>query len=222
MNNKKRIVVASFAGSLVLVLAACAGLQSDRDRPGFFVTSVGSGKGADFGGLAGADGHCQSLATAAGLGHGPWRAYLSASATPASLAVDARDRIGSGPWKNVKGATIADSVADLHANNRLTKEIALTEQGAVVNGVGDEPNMHDVLTGSQADGTAFGGSEDRTCGNWTRSGDGAAMVGHSDRTGLRDDPPAHSWNSSHPSRGCSDPQLAASGGAGKLYCFAAR
>jgi hypothetical protein len=221
MNKKHRIVVASLAGSLALALVACAGMKSDADKPGFFVTSVGGGKGADFGGLAGADQHCQKLAGAAGLA-GTWHAYLSASATTSAKAVDARDRIGSGPWKNVKGVTIADSVADLHANNRITKETALTENGAVVNGVGDTPNMHDVLTGSQTDGTAFGGSDDRTCGNWTKGGDGAAMVGHSDRTGLRDDPPAHSWNSSHPSRGCSDPQLAASGGAGKLYCFAVR
>ena len=207
--------------SVGLALAACAGMSPDAG-PGFFVTSTGSGKGADFGGLAGADQHCQTLAAAAGMGGRTWHAYLSNSATASTKAVDARDRIGNGPWKNVKRVVIADSVADLHGNNRITKETSLTEKGEVVNGVGDTPNRHDILTGSQTDGTAFTGSDDRTCGNWTRSGDGSAMVGHSDRTGLRDDPPAHSWNSSHPSRGCSDPQLAASGGAGKLYCFAAK
>ena len=225
MNTIHRIAVASAVGSGALALVACAGLQGASNGPGFFVTSTGSGKGADFGGLAGADRHCQTLASAAGLA-GTWHAYLSASAGSTdgagTKAVDARDRIGSGPWTNVKGVTIADSVADLHAGNRITKATALTEKGDVVNGVGDTPNRHDVLTGSQVDGTAFGGGDDRTCGNWTKSVDGAAMVGHSDRTGLRDDPPAHSWNSSHPSRGCSDPQLAASGGAGKLYCFAVR
>ncbi len=221
MKKMHRIAAASTLASAVVSLAGCAALSPDPG-PGFFVTSTGSGKGADFAGLAGADQHCQALATAVGLGGRTWHAYLSNSATASAKAVDARDRIGSGPWKNVKGIVIADGVADLHANNRITKETALTEKGEVVNGVGDTPNRHDILTGSQTDGTAFAGSDDRTCGNWTRSGDGAAMVGHSDRTGLRDDPPAHSWNSSHPSRGCSDPQLAASGGAGKLYCFAVR
>lgn len=221
MNKANRIVVAGIAGSIALALAACAGMKSNPDQPGFFVTSVGGGKGADFGGLAGADRHCQTLAKAAGL-DGAWHAYLSSSATTSTMAVDARDRIGSGPWKNVKGVTIADSVADLHANNRITKATALDEKGNVVNGRGDTPNQHDVLTGSQPDGTAFAGAEDRTCGNWTKSGDGSAMVGHSDRTGLDETAPAKSWNSSHPTRGCSDPQLVTTGGAGKLYCFAAR
>ncbi len=183
----------------------------------FFITSAGSGKGADFGGLAGADKHCQALAAAAGAGSRTWRAYLSAQGSP---AVNARDRIGKGPWQNAKGVVVAKNVADLHGTNNLTKQTALTEKGAVVNGRGDSPNQHDILTGSQADGRAFAGSDDRTCGNWTKSGEGAAMVGHHDRMGLRDDEPSRSWNASHPSRGCSDDALRGSGGAGFIYCFA--
>ena len=138
-----------------------------------------------------------------------------------SGAVNARDRIGQGPWKNSKGVVIASNLSELHGNNKLTKQTALTEKGAIVAGVGEDPVTHDVLTGSQSDGTAFTGSEDRTCGNWTKSGnDGSAMLGHSDRTGLRDDAPSHSWNSSHPSRGCSASGLQSTGGAGRLYCFA--
>jgi hypothetical protein len=186
----------------------------------FFVTSVGPGKGADLGGIAGADAHCQSLAQAAGAGGKTWRAYLS---TQGPGAVNARDRIGPGPWANAKGAVIATDVAALHGNNNLTKETALTEKGTVVNGRGDTPNMHDILTGSQADGTAFAGAEDRTCGNWTKSGQGAAMVGHSDRMGLSDTTEAKSWNASHPTRGagggCSQDDLKSTGGAGLFYCF---
>ena len=218
MNTRTTLVVVSIAAAL----AACAGMKPASEGPGFFVTSVGSGKGADFGGLAGADRHCQALAKAAGLEDRSWRAYLSAAATTTTSAVDARDRIGSGPWKNVKGVTIAASVADLHANNRITKATALTEKGDIVNGRGDTPNQHDVLTGSQPGGTAFALAEDRTCGNWTKSGDGSAMVGHSDRTGLDESAGAKSWNSSHPSRGCSDAQLVTTGGSGKLYCFASK
>jgi hypothetical protein len=187
----------------------------------FFVTSTGAGKGADFGGLAGADKHCQALAQAAGAGNRQWRAYLSTSAAGGAAAVNARERIGKGPWQNAKGVVIAKSVDDLHGKNNLTKETALDEKGQMVKGRGDSPNEHDILTGSQPDGTAFAGSEDRTCGNWTKSGEGAAMVGHHDRVGLRDDEPSRSWNSSHPSRGCSLDNLKASGGAGLLYCFAA-
>lgn len=188
----------------------------------FFVTSVGMGKGADLGGLAGADAHCQKLAEAAGAGGHTWRAYLSASARDGQPAVNARDRIGKGPWHNAKGELIASDVAQLHGDNRLTKETGLDERGMPVKGRGDAPNMHDILTGSQADGTAFAGAEDRTCGNWTSSTSGAAMVGHHDRRGLDDSAPARSWNSSHPSRGgCSIEALASSGGAGLLYCFAA-
>ena len=187
----------------------------------FFVTSTGSGKGADFGGLEGADKHCASLAAAAGAGKRTWRAYLSASASGGAAAVNARDRIGKGPWVNAKGTTIAKGVQELHGSNNLTKQSALTEKGEMVKGRGDQPNQHDILTGSQPDGTAFAGAEDRTCGNWTRSGEGSAMVGHHDRIGLNEEPPAKSWNSSHPSRGCSDEALRGTGGAGLLYCFAA-
>jgi hypothetical protein len=188
----------------------------------FFITSLPSGKGADFGGLAGADAHCRKLAEAAGAGGRTWRAYLSASPTATTPPVNARDRIGTGPWQNAKGVVVAKSVADLHSDaNNLNKQTALTEKGEVVNGRGDNPNKHDILTGSQRDGTAFTGAEDRTCGNWTKSGEGAAMVGHHDRTGINPDPVANvSWNSSHPSAGCSDPLLAKTGSAGLLYCFA--
>jgi hypothetical protein len=188
----------------------------------FFVTSVGSGKGADFGGLAGADKHCQSLASAAGAGNRTWRAYLSASAASGSAAVNARDRIGNGPWQNAKGVVIARNPGELHGTNNLTKQTALDEKGAVINGRGDTPNKHDILTGAQSDGTAFAGSEDRTCGNWTKSGEGIAQVGHHDRMGLQDDEPSRSWNSSHTTRGCSDEALRSTGGAGLLYCFAAQ
>src|SRR5262245_2006287 len=188
----------------------------------FFVTSVGSGKGADLGGIEGADRHCQQLAQAAGAGAKTWRAYLS---TQGAGAVNAKDRIGRGPWQNAKGAVIAKDVADLHgASNNLTKQTALTEKGDVVNGRGDTPNMHDALTGTQPDGTAFAAGEDKTCGNWTKSGQGAAVVGHIDRVGLRDDDASKSWNSSHPSRGpdggCSQNDLKSTGGNGLFYCFA--
>jgi hypothetical protein len=172
--------------------------------------------------LAGADKHCQSLATAAGAGNRTWRAYLSASAASGSAGVNARDRIGNGPWQNAKGVVIARNPAELHGPNNLTKQTALDEKGAVINGRGDTPNRHDILTGAQPDGTAFAGSEDRTCGNWTKSGEGIAQVGHHDRMGLQDDEPSRSWNSSHITRGCSDEALRSTGGAGLLYCFAAQ
>ena len=189
----------------------------------FFVTSVGSGKGADLGGLEGADRHCQTLAQAAGAGNRTWRAYLSTQAAGGAQAVNAKDRIGRGPWQNAKGVVIAKDVAELHGTNNLTKQTALTEKGEPVKGRGDSPNQHDILTGSQPDGTAFAAGEDRTCGNWTRSGqEGAAMLGHHDRTGLDESPPAKSWNASHLSRGgCSQDALRSTGGAGLLYCFAA-
>jgi hypothetical protein len=205
---------------LVAVIASGVAWAQSSDMS-FFVTSVGSGKGADFGGLAGADKHCQTLAAAAGAGNRTWRAYLSASGAGGSPAVNAKDRIGKGPWKNAKGVVVAKDVAELHGSNNLTKQTALTEKGAVVNGRGDTPNQHDILTGTQPDGTAFAGSDDKTCGNWTRSGEGTAIVGHHDRAGLDTSPPALSWNSSHPTRGCSDDALKSTGGAGLLYCFAA-
>jgi hypothetical protein len=189
----------------------------------FFITSVGAGQGADLGGLEGADRHCQQLAQSAGAGDRTWRAYLSTQAAGGQPAINARDRIGRGPWQNAKATIIARNVNELHNANNLTKETALTEKGDVVSGRGDTPNRHDILTGSQPDGTAFTVAEDRTCGNWTRSGaEGAAMVGHHDRRGLSEDPPAKSWNSSHLTRGgCSQEALRGTGGAGLLYCFAA-
>jgi hypothetical protein len=214
-----RIATAASTIALALAMGIAAAQASDLS---FFVTSTGSGKGADFGGLAGADQHCQALATAVGAGDKTWHAYLSAAAQGGSAAVNARDRIGKGPWKNAKGVVIAGDVAELHGSNNLTKQTALTEKGTVVNGRGDTPNEHDILTGTQPDGTAFAGADDKTCGNWTKSGDdGATVVGHADRTGLDTTPPALSWNSSHPTKGCSVAGLKSTGGAGYLYCFAA-
>jgi hypothetical protein len=196
--------------------------QAQQNTMTFFVSSAGPGKGADLGGLEGADRHCQTLAQAAGAGGKTWKAYLS---TQGANAVNAKDRIGRGPWTNAKGAVVAKDVADLHgASNNLSKQTSLSEKGEVINGRGDTPNRHDVLTGSQPDGTAFAGADDRTCGNYTKSGAGAVMVGHIDRTGLDDSAAAKSWNSSHPSRGpeggCSQADLKSTGGDGLLYCFA--
>ena len=207
-------------------VSAAAGTQVQaQGSPGtnmtFFVTSAGSGKGADFGGLSGADQHCQSLARAAGAGNRTWRAYLSTGASAGQPAVHARDRIGRGPWHNAKGVLIARDADALHGSNAISKETALTETGEVVKGRGDTPNMHDILTGSGPDGRALAGDQDMTCRNWTSSTDGAAMTGHHDRVGLRDDEAARSWNASHPSRGCSQDALRTTGGAGLLYCFAA-
>jgi len=209
------------AGLLTLALAWPA--QAQQSAMTFFVTSAGPGKGGDLGGMAGADAHCQKLAESAGAGGKTWRAYLSTQASDGQPAVNARDRIGSGPWQNVKGVVVAKSVADLHSEaNNLTKETAVNEKGEVVNGRGDTPNRHDVLTGTQADGTAFAAGEDRTCNNWTSSSpDNKGFVGHHDRIGLRDDAPSKSWNASHPSRGCGPDDLKKSGGDGLFYCFAA-
>ena len=208
---------------LALALGAASASAQQADMT-FFVTSVGLGDGANLGGLAGADKHCQDLAAAAGAGSHTWHAYLS---TQGEGAVDARDRIGAGPWKNAKGVVVAKSVDDLHSPaNNLTKQTSLTEKGGVVNGRGDTPNMHDALTGSQADGRAFTGADDRTCHNWSSNAAGAAMLGHIDRQGLRDDDASRSWNSSHPSRGpgggCSQTDLVSTGGAGLFYCFAVK
>jgi hypothetical protein len=205
-----------------LTLGLASGAHAQQSAMTFFITSVGSGKGADFGGLAGADKHCQTLATAAGAGGKTWRAYLSTTASGSTPAVNAKDRIGRGPWRNAKGVLIAKNVDELHGDPIINKQTGLTEKGEVVNGRGDEPNKHDILTGTRPDGSAFpAGGDDRTCSNWTSSGDGRAVVGHHDRTGLDDSGAAKSWNSSHPSRGCSDDALRGSGGAGLLYCFAA-
>jgi hypothetical protein len=198
-------------------LLALSGTAYSQDTTtSFFVTSQGSGKGADLGGLAGADAHCTMLAEAAGVTGKTWHAYLSTSDT------DARDRIGAGPWFNAKGEKIADDVASLHSDaNNLTKQTALNEKGEVINGRGDTPNRHDILTGSKPDGTRIA---DQTCGDWTMSGaEGVAMMGHSDRTGLDDSAAAKSWNSSHASRGgCSQEALKGTGGDGLFYCFAAQ
>lgn len=208
--------------------AGCATMQSGPKEMTFFVTSVNPGKGGDLGGLEGADRHCQSLAQAAGAGHRTWRAYLStqASALAGTDFVNARDRIGSGPWQNVKGEVIARSVDDLHsANSRLNKQTALDEKGQVVHGRTEKPNKHDILTGSRPDGTAFPGKPfpDMTCGNWTKGGDdGAAMTGHHDRAGPSDASWAVSWNSAHPTLGCSMEKIRPTGGDGLFYCFAVK
>lgn len=212
---------------LALAVAATSPAQAQTANTSFFVTSNGIGNGGNLGGLAGADNQCQTLAQAAGFGAPKtWRAYLSTQAADGKPAVNARDRIGKGPWQNAKGVVVAKDVAELHsAANNLTKQTALSEKGEVINGRGDTPNRHDVLTGSQADGTAFAAAEDRTCKNWTSSTQGSAMLGHADRIGLRDDDASKSWNSSHPSRGpdggCSQADLKSTGGDGLLYCFAA-
>lgn len=188
----------------------------------FFITSAGPGKGANLGGLAGADKHCQSLAATAGAGNRTWRAYLSTSASGSQAVVNARDRIGKGPWYNSKGVKVAESVANLHSEmNNLGKQTSITEKGEVVNGRGDTPNRHDILTGSQADGTALvGDPATTTCGNWTSEGDGSAQVGHHDRVGVGGPSPT-SWNASHQSKGCSQANLQGTGGDGLFYCFAA-
>ncbi|MEN0072994.1 MAG: hypothetical protein AAGC69_01335 [Paracraurococcus sp.] len=213
-----RLTLAAAALALAMPVAP-AMAQQPSPQMSFFITSANPGKGGDLGGLAGADAHCQALAQAAGAGNHRWHAYLS---TQGDGAVNARDRIGRGPWRNARGEVVADSLQELHDGApKLTKQTALTERGAVVNGRGDTPNMHDILTGSQPDGTAFAAGEDRTCRNWTSGDAGSAMLGHSDRIGLNDSPPMKSWNSSHPSRGCNMEALKATGGAGLLYCFAA-
>jgi hypothetical protein len=204
---------------------AASGIHADtHTRMGFFITSVGSGNGANLGGLAGADKHCQTLAAAAGRGDRTWRAYLSTSVAGGAKAVNARDRIGRGPWYNARYVLIAKDVDDLHFNGNITKQTALTEKGQVVNGRGDKPNMHDILTGSDSQGRAFPGTSDTTCSNWTSStaGSGSAQVGHHDRVGLDTRASMLSWNHAHPSRGCSQDNLRATGGDGLFYCFAAK
>jgi hypothetical protein len=217
-----RMGLSILASVTLLSLGGTTG-QAQQAETSFFITSVGSGKGGDLGGLAGADQHCQLLAQKAGSTGKTWHAYLS---TQGAGAANAKDRIGRGPWQNAKGVVIAKDVAELHGKNNLSKQTALTEKGEMVNGRGDTPNMHDILTGSQPDGTAFAAGEDRTCGNWTSSTKGAAMVGHHDRQGLRDDDASKSWNSSHASRGpdggCSQNDLKSTGGNGMFYCFLAK
>jgi hypothetical protein len=207
------------------LLAMSGGMRAQQANMTFFVTSAGPGKGADLGGLAGADQICQRLAQSAGAGNHTWHAYLSTQAADGQPAVNARDRIGHGPWQNAKGAVIAKDVDGLHGGNNVAKQTALTEKGDVVNGFGDTPNKHDALTGTQPDGRAFLPGDDKTCRNWTSSTQGTAIVGHIDRQGLRDDDASKSWNSSHPSRGpdggCSQADLRSTGGDGLFYCFAA-
>jgi hypothetical protein len=216
-------VTLMIAGSFVM----CAQQPAQQAPPqpmSFFITSAGSGKGANLGGLAGADRICQTLAAAVGGGNKTWHAYLSVNAANGQPAVNARDRIGSGPWYNAKGEKIANGLADLHGDtaelarlgNNLVKLSALTEKGNIVNGRGDTPNTHDMLTGSQTDGTAYTDGADHTCGNWTSDTTGTAQLGHSDRNGAGNT----SWNSAHPSRGCSQDNLVSTGGAGLFYCFA--
>jgi hypothetical protein len=222
MTRATRLTLLACAAAAAIGLATVG--QAQQSAMTFFITSNGSGKGADLGGIEGADRHCQTLAQAAGAGGKTWRAYLS---TQGANAVNAKDRIGRGPWQNAKGVVIAKDVAELHgASNNLSKDTALSEKGEVINGRGDTPNRHDILTGSQSDGAAFPAGEDRTCGNYTKSGAGAVMVGHHDRQGLNTSPPMLSWNSSHPSRGpdggCSQNDLKSTGGDGLFYCFAAQ
>jgi hypothetical protein len=215
-------------------MAATAGLlpasfasMTDKEPMSFFVSSTGRGKGADLGGLPGADAPCQTLAASAGAGDKTWRACLSApgafpsQGSPQGVAsVNARDRIGCAPWYYAKGDLIARDVAHLHNGNNLSKETALDEQANVVRGRGDNPNEHDILTGSRADGTAFAPQTDTTCMAWTSSGEGSAIVGHHDRTGPLPENWAKSWNFSHQSAGCSQEALVRAGGSGRLYCFA--
>jgi hypothetical protein len=219
--------VGLYASVVVLGSLAAQAQQPPPQAPEmtFFVTGAGPGKGADLGGLEGADRHCQTLAQSVGAGGRTWHAYLSTQAAGGGQAVNARDRIGHGPWQNFKKEIVAQSVEELHSDsNKLGMQTSLTERGAMIPGVGYAPNRHDVLTGSQMDGRAFPPAEDRTCSNWTSSTRGAAMVGHVDRKGLRDDAASRSWNSSHPSRGpdggCSQADLRSTGGDGLFYCFA--
>ena len=243
MGQFVRITVLGAGLGMILLLAACGGSQEGQTGTAqapagtpqtvsqsipmggaksvtrFFVTSRGPGKGGDLGGLAGADAHCQSLAKAEGSGDHTWRAYLSTSATPNQPAVNARDRIGKGPWYNAEGSLVAANVDELHGDmNKITKETAVTERLDQVNGVGETPNMHDILTGSRPDGTAFDAGDDLTCANWTSSTAGRAQTGHHDRRGMGEG--VNSWNSVHPSRGCSQQDLESTGGAGLFYCFA--
>ena len=213
-------------GSLLLAAVASAGLvssttvQAQQAEMSFFISSAGKGNGADLGGLAGADAHCQALASAAGSTNTNWRAYLSTTEPGGTAGINARDRIGNGPWKNAKGVVVATNVENLHSDKvNITKQTALTEKGEVVSGRGDAVNVHDILTGSDPQGMFSTAGGDTTCGNWTKSGEGSAIVGHHDRAGLKDSRHMNSWNSSHGSRGCSQDQLKSSGGAGMIYCF---
>lgn len=225
MRNSMFSVVSGIVVSLACVTVVTNVSAGDAGEMSFFITSAGPGNGADLGGLEGADSHCQKLASAAGAGNRTWRAYLSAQGKDFADAnvVNARDRIGSGPWYNAKGVLIANNVEELHSpNNNLNKETALDENGNIVNGRTEKPNTHDILTGSRLDGTSFGPRffTDMTCGDWTQSGEGAAMLGHHDRVGPNDNAWTKSWNSAHISKGCSPEALKKTGGNGLFYCFA--
>jgi len=224
---------AIFSTAILMSCGFCLTATGQQADMTFFITSAGSGKGADLGGLAGADAHCQALAQAAGAGSKTWRAYLSTNGRGGATAINARDRIGNGPWQNSKGAVIATSVADLHSdNNKISKATAIDEKGQPIKVRGDTPNMHDIMTGSDKDGRAYPPNMDLTCSNWSSSGPGVAMLGHADREG---NPPvagaqnveaylqtARSWNAAHTSKSCSQPDLIATGGNGLFYCFAAQ
>lgn len=223
--SRRLVLSASTSLAAAALIVGCGAMGASGGNPmSFFITSTNPGKGGDLGGLAGADRYCQSLAASVGAGNKTWRAYLSNAALNGQPAVNARDRIGNGPWRNAKGVVIATSVADLHsANAKVGKDTSLTEKGEVVSGFGDEVNRHDILTGSRPDGTVAvpEPGKDTTCGNWTKSDGGSAIVGHHDHKGTNPDPVANaSWNSSHGTRGCSVEQLQQSGSAGLMYCFA--
>jgi hypothetical protein len=216
MKRTMKIALAAAVG--LAAVTTTASLQAQQSAMTFFITSAGSGNGGNLGGLEGADALCQKLAQVAGSAAKTWRAYLS---TTGAKSVNARDRIGRGPWQNAKGEVIARTLDELHSDkNNLTKQTALTETGQVVNGRGDKPNMHDMLTGSSPDGRAVTGGNDTTCNNWTSADAGSTIVGHHDRQGLDTSPPALSWNSSHPTKGCSQQALISTGGNGLFYCFA--
>jgi len=218
MTTKLKFTI--FASAAVLSLAAIGVMQAQQNNMSFFVTSVGSGKGGDLGGLQGADAHCQSLAQAAGAGNKTWHAYLSSTTTPAGQATNARDRIGNGPWQNAKGVVVAKDVNDLHANPNINKETLLDEKGERIKVRGDTPNMHDMLTGSDMQGRAFPPNLNLTCNNWTSSTFGSAMLGHGDREGIADTVYQHSPIAAHMSRDCTQAGLVATGGNGLFYCFA--
>lgn len=217
----RRVIPWIAAAGGIFAVVGCASLQGGGTS--FFITSANPGQGGDLGGLAGADRHCQRLAESAGLGGKSWRAYLSAPATGGAPAVNARDRIGNGPWVNARGVVIARNLAELHGENNINRETALDEKGNRIRVRGDTPNQHDILTGSNMDGTLSTQAADTTCRGWTSSTEGSAFVGHVDRTGTNPDPVRNaSWNSSHGTPGCSTEALARVGGGGLLYCFAAK
>lgn len=222
MEIRSKIIV-TFATSLVIATVGLSPALSQQAAMSFFLTSANPGNGGDLGGLAGADQYCEKLAAAAGVAAGgkKWRAYLSGAASAATAAVDARDRIGKGPWQNAKGVVVAANVDELHGNNNLNKQTALTEKGETISGRGDSVNQHDILTGSTPEGRLAVATGDTTCGNWTQSGAGSAIVGHHDRVGLNESAPMKSWNASHGTRACDMASLKSTGGSGLFYCFAA-